>query len=526
MKGITILATFLLMFGIEACSSSTTPIDGNEDFAESSSSAKGDNSSSSTIKDSSSSTNDDDEKETCQGKSGKAWDGSTAKEFACGHGTRLSPYIILTAEQLAKLSFIVGAKDSNYNADSYFKLGADIILHEEKLIDGNGALSADSAKLIKWTPIGNSTVSFAAHFDGNGHSVSGIFINTSSTHNGLFGNVSGIVQNVSIKNSWIKGGKYTAGIVGYNVGTIENAENEASVTETDECVGGVVGKTEEKQYKYNSILNDVSNKGVVSGKDNVGGIAGCAAAVSITGADNKAEINGQHLVGGIIGGIGSYSKNNIKKVKNRGKVSGKHFVGGVAGHCGGILTISAGSIYCLGSYSCGSINYALNSSNITGENGTAGIIGDACYANLSNAGNTGNVEGKISTAGIIGYSGYSTTSSLYNTGKVFGSKNVGGIIGYNQEGVTNSAYTTGKVDGDENVGIMIGQNYNTTMADYYYLAQGKQDSFGINDGGGFATAKTEEEMRTVGFLELLGDGFVLVENSNEGFPLLKWEIAE
>ncbi len=103
--------------------SSTTPIDDNEDFAESSSSSKGSNSSSSVTKKSSSGTKNGDEKETCQGEPGKAWDGTTAKEFACGHGTKLNPYIILTAEQLSKLSFIVGAKDSNYNSDSYTILG-------------------------------------------------------------------------------------------------------------------------------------------------------------------------------------------------------------------------------------------------------------------------------------------------------------------------------------------------------------------------------------------------------------------
>lgn len=526
MKGIVILAILLLMLGIEACSTSTTPVEDNEGIVESSSSPKGDRSSSSVTENSSSSAKGDDEKKSCLGEPGKAWDGTTAKEFACGHGTKQSPYIILTAEQLSKLSFIVGAKDSNYNSDSYFKLGADIILHEKNLIDEKGALIADSATLIKWTPIGNSSISFAAHFDGDSHSVSGIFINTSSTHNGLFGNVSGIIQNVSVKNSWIQGGKYTAGIVGYNVGTIENAENEASITGTDECVGGIVGNTYEKQYRYNSVLTNISNKGIITGKDNVGGIAGCATFVTLNNAENKAEINGQHLVGGIIGGIGTSSRNEIKKIKNSGKVSGRHFVGGIAGHCSGILTKSTGSIYCSQFHSCGSLTYAHNSSDISGENGTAGIIGAACYANLSNAGNTGNIEGKISSAGIIGYSGYSTTSSLYNTGKVFGSKNVGGIIGHNQEGVTSSAYNVGEVDGDENVGTMIGQNYNTTMADYYYLAQGELEPFGKNDGGGFATAKDESEMKTDGFVKLLGDDFTLVENSSEGFPLLKWEVSE
>ena len=50
----------------------------------------------------SSSTDVQDEK--CTGDSGTPWDGTTAKDFACGAGTKLSPYIILTAEQLEKFN--------------------------------------------------------------------------------------------------------------------------------------------------------------------------------------------------------------------------------------------------------------------------------------------------------------------------------------------------------------------------------------------------------------------------------------
>lgn len=50
--------------------------------------------------------------ENCFGEPGKVWDGTSAKSFACGSGTKPSPFIILTAEQLAYLSFVTGASDS------------------------------------------------------------------------------------------------------------------------------------------------------------------------------------------------------------------------------------------------------------------------------------------------------------------------------------------------------------------------------------------------------------------------------
>ena len=250
-------------FVVFACSallgacSSTVSLDDDESSSEL-------NSSSSTKKNNNSSGSVEELDENCIGEPGIPWDGTTAKDFACGAGTKLSPYVILTAEQLAKLSFIVGSNDKDYQG-KYYKLGADIILNDGKIIDEKGALVADSTKLHKWTPIGNSSVAFTGTFDGDGHTVSGMFINTTSSHNGLFGNSSGTIQNLTVENSWIHGGKYTAGVVGYNVGTIENALNTASIAASDNCVGGVVGSSAQRQYKYNSILNKVVNKGIIVG---------------------------------------------------------------------------------------------------------------------------------------------------------------------------------------------------------------------------------------------------------------------
>lgn len=101
----------------------------------------------------SSSAENDQPKDSCQGTPGIPWDGTTAKFFACGAGTKRSPYIILTAEQLAKLSFAIGAGDKDFNG-KYFRLEADILLNEGEVIDSKGALVGDSAALHKWTPIG------------------------------------------------------------------------------------------------------------------------------------------------------------------------------------------------------------------------------------------------------------------------------------------------------------------------------------------------------------------------------------
>jgi len=492
-----------------------------------SSSSKESEQSSSSVDESSSSSKTQEE---CVGVAGNPWDGTTAKKFACGAGTKLSPYIILTAEQLAKLSFATGASDADYQG-KYFKLGADIILNKGKIIDDKGALVADSTKLHKWTPIGNSSVSFSGSFDGDGHTVSGMFINTTSSHNGLFGNNSGTVQNVTVADSWVSGGKYTAGVVGDNVGTVMSVNNSASVKSSEECVGGVIGRSTYKNtLNNNSVIKKVKNRGFVSGNNDVGGVAGCATYVTVDGAENDAPIEGYSYVGGVFGGVGSTKNNDIRNLKNFGDVFGKHFIGGVSGHCGGALSVNrnnnTSSYSCpkgISAWYCGSIQNAFNKGVVTGYRYVGGVVGEVCYGTISNLVNKGDVSGEGGTGGIVSSMSYTKTTAVYNRGNISGKNYVGGIVGFNEEGVTSSAYSIGKVDGDSLVGLMIGYNYNTTMADYYYLKQGDQEPFGQNNGGGVATPKTAKEMKTQNFAELLGDDFVYDSGLNDGYPVLKWE---
>jgi len=528
---VRLLITLLLamIFWTVGCSNTASVSIAEDDEASVSSGSKDKGSSSASEKDGDSSDSkdsDDSKADDCVGDSGKPWDGTTAKEFACGAGTKLSPYIILTAEQLAHLSFVIGASDKDY-LSKYYKLGADIILNDGEIIDDKGALVADSSKLHKWTPIGNSSVAFAGNFDGDGHTVSGMFINTTSTHNGLFGNSTGTIQNLTVENGWVYGGKYTASVVGYSDGLVEDVLNRAAVTSQDDCIGGILGSSARRNYKYNSTIKNAINEGIVVGGKNVGGVAGCATYVTVDGAENKASIDGFAYVGGVLGGIGSTRDNDFQNMKNNASVTGVHFVGGVAGHCGGSTSIysynNTSTYYCSDGtlYPCGSFKNAKNESKVVGERYVGGVLGMACSADISGLANHADIKADYGVGGVIGSVAYSTTKSVYNIGRVSGSEYVGGIFGYNKEGVTSSAYSIGKVDGDTLVGLMIGYNYNTTMADYYYLEQDDLEPFGKNDGGGVATPKTEKEMKSEEFAKLLGEDFVYDSGLNDGYPVLK-----
>ncbi len=451
--------------------------------------------------------------EECFGEAGEPWDGTTAKDFACGAGTKLSPYIILTAEQLARLSFLVNSSDKAYSG-KYFKLGADILLNKGAVIDEKGALVADSTKLHKWTPIGNSSVSFDGNFDGDGHTVSGMFINTTSTHNGLFGQSQGTVQNLTVDNSWVYGGKYTAGIVGYNRGTVKIISNYASITSLNGPVGGIVGGTEDSYGNVN-VLDSLSNWGVIKGKTDVGGVLGFVDRMKLSHSKNYGLVEGEKYTGGIWGGAQSTTI-DASYLVNYGKIIGRINTGGLAGYCG---HYGLGSKY---SAKCGTLKNLRNEGSVQGETYVGGIAG-SFGGKASSISNVASILGTNYVGGLFGNADFSTTNLIYNTGNISGSQNVGGIVGYNQEGVTSSAYSTGKVDGDSLVGLMIGYNYNTTMADYYYLERGKQEPFGLNNGGGVATPKTEDEMKSKDFAKLLGDEFVYDSGLNDGYPVLSWE---
>ena len=146
-------------------------------------------------------------------------------------------------------------------SDRYFELGADIAY--DKTVENN------------YTPIGNESNTFKGHFDGKGHTVSGINVNLPSTdYVGLFASVSyATIQNLTLANSTICGGKYVGGIVGSGGSTNTTIQNchvgsDVTVSGTD-YVGGIVG--------HYATVRGCTGAATVTGTGNiVGGITGTA----------------------------------------------------------------------------------------------------------------------------------------------------------------------------------------------------------------------------------------------------------
>ena len=178
------------------------------------------------------------------------WDGSAATKFAGGTGTVADPYRISNGAELAYLAQLVN--DGNDFSTKTVTLTNNIDLNNKA-----------------WTPIGNSDSVFAGTFDGNGHTISGLYINITGSYSpakkgrlyqGLFGCVEdGTVRNLIVTGSVTIGNEksvnvsYIGGIVGINdggkvqncgfYGTVSAKQNVLKTPkDCTEDNGGVVGK--------------------------------------------------------------------------------------------------------------------------------------------------------------------------------------------------------------------------------------------------------------------------------------------
>lgn len=203
--------------------------------------------------------------------------------FSGGSGTSNAPYQISTTGDLVQLANDVNSGTSY--SGTYFELIQDITYNTSTDAWNDATSTANN-----FTAIGTESRPFAGIFNGQNHTISGIRIySNSNSYQGLFGNNSGTVRNVTIANTRITGNSYLGGIAGNNTGTIE----------------------------YCRVMNDVMiHTAATSGIDYLGGIAGkslngtisnCVSSVQIT---EVSGVTSSYHYGGITG-YGQGLSNNI-----------------------------------------------------------------------------------------------------------------------------------------------------------------------------------------------------------------------
>lgn len=225
-----------------------------------------------------------------------------------------------------------------------------------------------------FTPIGSNDVTgndFAGIFDGLGHTIRGLTINTpaSSMAVGLFGSSGdAIIRNVGLTAVHVTGSNGVGGLVGFGAGATH--------------------------------ISNVAVAGSISGNGYVGGIVGDTennAAISVDGSRVDVNVTGRTYVGGLMG----VNYGTVNDSYASGSVSGSvQYTGGLLGGLGNTGKVS-------NSYSIASVG--------TAGSYVGGLVGFASGGVISNSYATGGVTGPASTAGglVGGRTGATSISNSY-----------------------------------------------------------------------------------------------------------------
>ena len=382
--------------------------------------------------------------------------GPAQAQFAGGSGTAEDPYQVQTLQQLQLIA------DSVY-LNSHFIQVADIDASETELWnDGRGF------RPIGWPEAPNGGRSFSGSYNGNGRTIGYLHIDRKEHDEiGLFGRVTGKLENMVLDSVRVSGNKNVGGLAGLLRGTAEHIALSGMVTGA-ESVGGLVGWVSGRDSKIHQANTDV----VVSGLEDsparyIGGLVGYAWDSRITASYSTGRVSGKRNVGGLIGWADEFNRwidevsERIRDVRSSAAVSGEQYIGGL-----------------IGLLDYGAVSDAHATGNVSGQGGIGGLIGGVGYfSEVGQSSATGNVSGQSGVGGLIGsQQDHSFIWESFATGNVSGHTAVGGLAGF---GYMENSYSTGDVTGHNSVGGLTGAGGPGTWS----FAAGKVEADGQDYGG-------------------------------------------
>jgi len=397
-----------------------------------------------------------------------------ADAFAGGSGTPTDPFIITTAAHLDTVRF---------ELSSHHRLGGNITLA------GN------------WVPIGTAATPFTGSFDGNGHSISGMSINSNipalAVSLGLFG----VTDNATIKN---------VGVTSVDIIVNNSATPAGGVIHFGGLVGHQRGGTISNSHTTGTIAVQHTNGNSFS--IGIGGLVGRSDNGSITGSHSAVTTNlgvqRSFFFGGLVGILDT---GNITSSHATGSFSSTFAPSAAGGLTGSAVVGISGTASIINSYATGDVTSGgPNLGGLVGQiagstTGTVTVSGSRAAGNVNGtnllgvialrSNYIGGLVGRIENRGIY-------IRDTHATGAVSGNNNVGGLVGgFRQDNVSFSgsittSYATGNVSGVNNVGGLMG-NMNPTGIDH---------GFSITDV--YATGGVNGTTRVGGLLGTLNRGSV------------------
>ncbi len=240
-----------------------------------------------------------------------------AQTYSGGSGTQADPYLISTKNDLKYLS------ENNSEWSKHFIQVSDIVF--------NGTDFQSSGDFYNnatgFRPIGTDAIRFTGSYDGNMHTIDGVYINNLLLSTvGFFGytGMNAVVKKIRVTNAnitgmadvgiiagtnngcaidscfssgTVSGGTSIGGLVGSHVyGTVRICHSSASVL-GDQNVGGLIG------YDGDGIIGSCYATGSVGGNGNVGGLVGSIFSGTTVNNYSTGEVTGNTGVGGLIGSV-------------------------------------------------------------------------------------------------------------------------------------------------------------------------------------------------------------------------------
>ncbi len=249
-----------------------------------------------------------------------------------------------------------------------------------------------------WMPIGNTDTSFSGNFDGQGYSISNLYINRpTSYYQGLFGmTYYAEISRVNLPDVYVRGNANTSALAsqcGFSI--ITDCSASGTVYSSYITVGGMVS------YLYNGTVDHCRFNGVVHGLNSTGGIVGRSFDSEVRYCNSAGSVSGHRDVGGVVG----YNNNRVYLCFSTADVSGYEDVGGLIGYHVSESSLCVSDCFVTG--------------DVTGTNYAGGLIGYSASSipdGVTRCFSSGYVTGQNSPGGLTGYaSSDSWTSCFWNT---------------------------------------------------------------------------------------------------------------
>ena len=295
----------------------------------------------------------------------KSWYSSAATE-----------YVIDTPAELLGLSYLVNDGSETFEGKT-IKLGANIALNT-----GNASEWSESVLPVNlWTPFGSTAAPFKGTFDGQGYSISGLYVCSVDNEVGMFGAAQNATfKNFSLVNSYIKS-------TGQRTGAI---------------VGRVMGVSSDGGYGCN--FSDIYVDAIVHGSKFTGGYVGCI--------------------------LGYATENKFERCVFAGSVSGTDAsTGGFIGNDQGAFCKKDGADFkAIGGVvmeDCINIGAIKGGTEMSG-----GLTGSSQYTSFVRCVNAGTVTGNTKCGGITGRGEYTEIKDSYSCTDLVSVTTDGGILDY------------------------------------------------------------------------------------------------